>query len=283
MAVSCPFIDPVLLKLGPVEIRWYGFMYLMGFMAAYFVIKSELRRKGGPIPVNAADDFLFYLIVGLLLGARIGYVIFYNLSAYLRAPWEIFYVWHGGMSFHGGLIGMVLSGLIFSYTRNANFMSLADIGALSAPIGLMLGRIGNFINCELYGRVTTVPWGIVFPNGGDLPRHPSQLYESFLEGLVLFTTLWILRTKTRIHGQLLAIFLMLYGVFRFLVEFVREPDVQLGFVFMGLTMGQLLCLSMTVAGWLLFVYLRKYGTKIVPTEPQPDTDDSPNPKPDSRE
>ncbi len=283
MAVSCPIIDPILLKLGPVEIRWYGFMYLMGFVAAYFVIRSELRRKGGPIPVNAADDFLFYLIVGLLLGARIGYALFYNFGAYWQAPWEIFYVWHGGMSFHGGLIGMVLAGLIFSYTRKANFMSLADIGALSAPIGLMLGRIGNFINCELFGRVTTAPWGIVFPNGGNLPRHPSQLYESFLEGLVLFTVLWLLRRKTLIHGQILAIFLMLYGVFRFLVEFVREPDPQLGFIFLGLTMGQLLCLGMTAAGWLLFDYLRKHGTEIQPPELEGAVNNQPNQKPDSRE
>ncbi len=258
----CPFIDPVLARIGPLEIRWYGFMYLLGFAAAYFVIKSELRRKNGPIPPDRADDFLFYLIMGLLIGARVGYALFYNFDAYLAAPWEILIVWHGGMSFHGGLIGMVASGYIFTRARHVDFMSLADIGALAGPIGLMLGRIGNFINCELYGRVTTVPWGIIFPGAGPLPRHPSQLYESLFEGLILFIILWLLRKKTTKHGQILAAFLILYGIFRFLIEFFREPDPQLGFLFQWLTMGQLLCAFMIILGTGLLIYLSIYGKSV---------------------
>jgi phosphatidylglycerol:prolipoprotein diacylglycerol transferase len=266
-ALSCPFIDPVLVRLGPLEIRWYGVMYLLGFIAGYYIIRAELRRKQGPIPAENADDLLFYLVVGLLLGGRIGYVFFYNLPAYIAAPWEILYVWHGGMSFHGGLLGMVLAGVVFSRSRNANFWSLADIGALASPIGLMLGRIGNFINCELFGRVTDLPWGIVFPDGGNLPRHPSQLYEAFLEGPVLFLILWILRVRTAVHGQVLAAFLVGYGLARFSIEFLREPDPQLGYLTFGLTMGQLLCIGMMIAGAALFIYLRYYG---VPTEKRSD-------------
>jgi phosphatidylglycerol---prolipoprotein diacylglyceryl transferase len=251
-----PAIDPVIFRIGPIEVRWYGFMYLMGFIAGYFVIRSELRRKDGPVPPEAAGDLLFYLIVGLLIGARVGYALFYNLETYLAAPWEVFAVWHGGMSFHGGLIGMVIAGWIFARSHKAPFLELADIGALAAPIGLMLGRLGNFINGELFGRVTTLPWGIVFPHGGPLPRHPSQLYEAFLEGAVLFTILWCLRTRTRHHGDLLAIFLVCYGIFRFIAEFAREPDPQLGFIFLGLTMGQVLCLAMIVAGMALAVFIR---------------------------
>jgi phosphatidylglycerol---prolipoprotein diacylglyceryl transferase len=273
MNLSCPFIDPILISfgpfkipwlglIGPLEVRWYGFMYLMGFCAAYFVIRSELKRKQGPIPAAQADDMLFYLIVGLLIGARIGYVLFYNLEAYLAAPWEIFFVWYGGMSFHGGLIGMVISGYLFARQRHVNFLELADIGALAAPIGLLLGRIGNFINCELFGRVTTAPWGIVFPAGGNLPRHPSQLYEAFFEGLVLFCLLWFSRTRITRYGQVLALFLVGYGVFRFSIEFFREPDPQLGFLFHWLTMGQILCAFMILTGVLLFVYLHFRGTLI---------------------
>jgi phosphatidylglycerol:prolipoprotein diacylglycerol transferase len=254
---SYPFIDPVLIRVGPLEVRWYGLMYLLGFACAYLVIRSELKRKHGPIPVESADDLLFYLIVGMLIGARLGYAIFYNLGTYVAAPWEIFFIWHGGMSFHGGLVGMVIAGIIFSRRRNAPFMELADIGALAAPIGLMLGRIGNFINGELYGRVTAVPWGIVFPGGGDLPRHPSQLYEALFEGPFLFAFLWWLRVRIKRPGEVLATFLLSYGIIRFVVELFREPDPQLGFIARGLTMGQILCLFMIAAGIGLFMYFRR--------------------------
>jgi len=232
-------------------------MYLLGFGVAYLIIRNELERKNGPIPSEAAGDFLFYLVLGLLLGARIGYVIFYNLPVYVHRPWEVFAIWHGGMSFHGGLLGMIVSGWIFARRHHASFMELADIGALASPIGLMLGRIGNFINGELFGRVTTLPWGIVFPEGGPLPRHPSQLYESFLEGPVLFALLWWLRRRVRRPGEVLASFLVTYGVMRFSVEFFREPDPQIGFLMHWLTMGQILCLLMMAAGIGLFIYLNR--------------------------
>jgi len=258
-AAAYHLIDPVLIRIGPIAVRWYGIMYLIGFLVAYGVIKSELRRRNGPIPISQAGDLLFYLILGLLVGARIGYVIFYNLPSYLDAPWEVLAIWHGGMSFHGGLLGMLVSGAIFARRRQAPFLELADIGALAAPIGLMLGRIGNFINGELYGRVTDVPWGVIFPMGGPSPRHPSQLYEAILEGPVLFGVLWWLRKKTTGNGIILGLFLTGYGVSRFIVEFFREPDPQLGFVFMGLTMGQLLCIYMMLAGTLLLSYCAVAG------------------------
>ncbi len=256
MTFHYPLIDPVLVRIGPLEVRWYGVMYLLGFALGYWVIRSELKRKQGVVPVEAADDLLFYLILGLLLGGRIGYVIFYNLKEYIHAPWEVFAIWHGGMSFHGGLIGMLVSGYFFARKRKADFLDLADIGALAAPLGLMLGRIGNFINGELYGRVTSVPWGIVFPTGGDLPRHPSQLYEALLEGPILFTVLWCLRTRLKTPGELLVAFLWGYGIFRFTIEFFREPDPQLGFIAYWLTMGQLLCLAMIAGGVGLLIYIR---------------------------
>jgi len=249
-------IDPVIFRLGPLEFRWYGLMYLIAFGVAYLIIRNEVKRKNGPIPLEASGDFLFYLVLGLLLGARVGYVIFYNLPVYIHRPWEVFAIWHGGMSFHGGLIGMILSGLIFSIKRKASFLELADIGALAAPLGLMLGRIGNFINGELFGRATYLPWGMIFPEGGNIPRHPSQLYEALLEGPILFAILWVMRTKVTRPGDILAIFLFFYGIFRFTAEFFREPDPQLGFILSGLTMGQILCVAMSFTGFALFIYLR---------------------------
>lgn len=259
-SIVYPLIDPVLLRLGPIEIRWYGVMYLVGFAIAYFIIKSEFRRKNGPLPVDAAGDFLFYLIMGLMLGARIGYVIFYNYDVYLSQPWEIFAVWRGGMSFHGGMLGMIISGYIFARSRKAPFLELADIASLSVPLGLMAGRIGNFVNGELYGRITTVPWGLVFPQGGEFPRHPSQLYEAIFEGPVLFIILWTMRRRVSLNGSILCLFIIFYGLFRFLIEFFREPDVQLGFLYLGLTMGQILCLLMIVGGLGLLATLRRLST-----------------------
>jgi phosphatidylglycerol:prolipoprotein diacylglycerol transferase len=233
---------------GPLELRWYGFMYMVGFIIAYFIIRHELRRRQGPIAVEEADDLLFYCIVGLLLGGRLGYILIYNLKIYLSSPREIFALWHGGMSFHGGLIGIVISGWIYARRRNVSFLELADIVVLSAPLGVMLGRIGNFINGELYGRPSNLPWAMVFPLGGNIPRHPSQLYEAFFEGFVIFWLLWWLKTKFERPGELLCAYLILYGVFRFVIEFFREPDPQIGFVFTWFTTGQILCLAMIIVG-----------------------------------
>ena len=255
--MAFPFIDPVLARFGPVEIRWYGLMYLVGFAVAFLIIRSEFKRKNGPLPVDAAGDFLFYLIMGLMIGARLGYALFYNLDVYLSRPWEILAVWRGGMSFHGGMIGMIVSGWIFARSRNVAFLELADIAAISVPIGLMAGRIGNFINGELYGRVTSAPWGIVFPDGGPLPRHPSQLYEAVFEGPILFLILWLLRRRMNVNGGILSLFIIFYGLFRFCIEFFREPDVQLGYLYFGLTMGQILCLLMIIGGLTLMFTLRR--------------------------
>jgi phosphatidylglycerol:prolipoprotein diacylglycerol transferase len=189
-----------------------------------------------------------------MIGARLGYVLFYDLKAYLADPFEIVAIWHGGMSFHGGLIGVLLVGVLFSWRNRKSFWKIADLVIVTAPIGLGLGRIGNFINGELYGRVTRVPWGMIFPKGGALPRHPSQLYESALEGGVLFLILWLMKDKKLPKGGLLAVFLFVYGVLRFFVEFFREPDAQLGFILGPFTMGQLLCFFMIIGGIALFAY-----------------------------
>lgn len=243
-----PKIDPVFLRLGPLEFRWYGLMYILGFIAAYFILRTGVKRKHMTLSKDDVADLVFAVAIGVILGGRTGYVLFYNLSEYIAHPLEIFAIWHGGMSFHGGLIGAILGGLFFARKKRITFFLLADICILAAPIGLGLGRIGNFINGELYGRVTNVPWGMVFPSGGALPRHPSQLYEAFLEGPVTFVILWLLDRKARPAGVIFWSFIALYGLFRFLIEFFREPDSQLGYVVGSFSMGQLLSLPMVLLG-----------------------------------
>jgi phosphatidylglycerol:prolipoprotein diacylglycerol transferase len=250
-------LNPILLKLGPIRLSWYGLMYVIGFLASYLLVRNQIKRKDFGITKPEVENLYFYLILALIIGARLGYILFYDLTAYLRAPLEIFAVWHGGMSFHGGLIGLLLVALLFSWKNKKSFWKIADLFIVTAPIGLGLGRIGNFINGELYGRVTQVPWGMIFPHGGPLPRHPSQLYESALEGWVLFGVLWYCKDKKLSSGMLLAIFLFLYGCFRSLLEFFREPDVQLGFIFGPFTMGQVLSAFMIGGGIFLFFYLPK--------------------------
>lgn len=250
-------LNPILLKLGPIRLSWYGLMYVIGFLASYLLVRYQIKRKDFGITKPEVENLYFYLILALIIGARLGYILFYDLTAYLRAPLEIFAVWHGGMSFHGGLIGLLLVALLFSWKNKKSFWKIADLFIVTAPIGLGLGRIGNFINGELFGRVTQVPWGMIFPHGGPLPRHPSQLYESMLEGWVLFFVLWYCKDKKFSNGMLLTIFLFLYGGFRFLLEFFREPDVQLGFIFGPFTMGQVLSTFMIGGGIFLFFYLPK--------------------------
>jgi phosphatidylglycerol:prolipoprotein diacylglycerol transferase len=250
-------IDPILIELGPIRVGWYGLMYVFGFVASYLLVRYQMKRKDFGMTRPEVENFFFYLILGLMIGARLGYVLFYDLKMYLSNPLEIFAIWHGGMSFHGGLIGVLVVGILFSWKNKKSFWNLADLFIVTAPIGLGLGRIGNFINGELYGRVTQVPWGMIFPNGGDLPRHPSQLYESALEGGVLFLILWFMKDKKLPVGGLLAVFLFLYGVFRFFVEFFREPDLQVGFVLGPFTMGQILTSFMIIGGIVLFLYLSR--------------------------
>jgi phosphatidylglycerol:prolipoprotein diacylglycerol transferase len=243
-----PHIDPVFLRIGPLEFRWYGLMYILSFIAAYFVIRNRSRRLNLPLSNDDIADLVFTVALGIILGGRTGYILFYNLSYYLAHPLRVFAVWEGGMSFHGGLTGAIVAGVWYARKKHLPFFRLADVCFLTAPIGLLLGRLGNFINGELYGRVTTVPWGIVFPTGGDLPRHPSQLYEAILEGPVTFSILWLISRKERPGGVVFWTFITLYGLFRFSVEFFREPDAQLGYLVGGLSMGQLLSAPMCIVG-----------------------------------
>ena len=249
-------INPILIELGPFRLSWYGLMYVFGFVASYLLVKYQMKQKDFGISKLEVENLYFYLILGLVIGARLGYVLFYDLKMYLENPFEIVAIWHGGMSFHGGLIGVLIVGIVFCWKNKKSFWKVSDLIIVTAPIGLGLGRVGNFINGELYGRVTQVPWGMIFPKGGDLPRHPSQLYESGLEGALLFLILWYLKDRKLPAGSLLSLFLLFYGFFRMFVEFFREPDPQLGFILGPFTMGQVLCALMMAGGILLMLYLR---------------------------
>jgi len=251
--IAYPHINPEIVRIGPFAVRWYGMMYLIGFASSYLLVKYQIGQEKKK---EVVDHLYTYLILGLLIGARLGYVVFYNFSFYLQHPLEIFAVWHGGMSFHGGLIGSFFAGFLFCKKFGLDFLHTADLVIVTAPIGIGFGRLGNFINGELYGRITDVPWAMIFPSGGQLSRHPSQLYELFLEGIILFIVLWTLRGRFK-PGVLSSLFLILYGVFRFVVEFFREPDVQIGYVLGIFTMGQVLCVSMLLAGLFLLYLLKR--------------------------
>jgi len=247
-----PNIDPILFSFGPLKIRWYGLMYLFGFLFSYLLVRFQLARQKTPLlSKEQVLDLYFYLILGLILGARMGYILFYNFKEYLQHPLEIMAVWHGGMSFHGGLLGVLLTSWYFCRKSKIALLTLGDLIIVTAPIGLGLGRLANFINGELYGRITHVPWGMVFPQGGPWPRHPSQVYEAILEGGVLFFLLWMKKDQKTFPGILIVRFLILYGLFRILVEFFREPDAQVGYLWGLLTMGQLLSALMIFVGCFL--------------------------------
>ena len=249
-------INPILIDLGLIRVSWYGMMYVLGFIGSYLLVRYQMKRKDFGISRIEVENLYFYLIIGLMVGARLGYVLFYDLKMYWADPLEIFAIWRGGMSFHGGLIGVLIVGTSFSWRNKKSFWKIADLIIVTAPIGLGLGRIGNFINGELYGRVTNLPWGMIFPRGGPHPRHPSQLYESGLEGGVLFLILWFLKDKKLPTGGLLAAFLFFYGCFRFFVEFFREPDGHIGFIIGSFTLGQVLSSFMIVGGVILYLFLR---------------------------
>jgi phosphatidylglycerol:prolipoprotein diacylglycerol transferase len=260
--MTFPHIDPVIFSIGPLQVRWYGLMYVLGFGATVLLVKYQIKKFGYRELAVHFENLNLVLIISMVLGGRLGYVLFYNLPYYLHHPGQILATWHGGMSFHGGLLGLILGGFIFCRRKGLDFWRTADFYTVTIPIGLGLGRIGNFINGELYGRVTDVPWGMLFPGGGPLPRHPSQLYESFLEGLVLFLLLWSLKEKQKPpsswpSGSMIALFLILYGIMRIGVEFFREPDAQLGFLAAGITMGQLLSGLMIAGGIILLLVRRK--------------------------
>ncbi len=257
--IPFPNIDPVAIHLGKLGVRWYSLAYMAGILLGWWVIARENKRRPlENLTKQALDDIVVWAVLGIVLGGRLGYVFFYKPEYYLHNPLEIFKVWEGGMSFHGGLIGTITAFYLFCRKYKIRFLSLMDLLSCAAPIGLFFGRIANFINGELFGRVTDAQIGMIFPNGGELPRHPSQLYEAGLEGLLLFIIMMLLLKKTDLRakpGYLSGLFLILYGLARIVCEYFREPDAFLGFLYAGTTMGQLLSLPMIIIG--LYLALRK--------------------------
>lgn len=256
-------IDPVAFSLGPLSVRWYGLMYLFGFAFAMWLAGRRADAPNSGWTRNEVSDLLFYGFLGVILGGRIGYVLFYNFDLFLADPTYLFKIWTGGMSFHGGLIGVITAMIWFAHKTQRHFFTVADFVAPLIPFGLGVGRIGNFMNGELWGRVTDVPWAIIFPEAGPEPRHPSQLYQFALEGVVLFIILNLFWRKQPPRGAISGMFLLFYGLFRFLVEFVRQPDSQLGLYFNEISMGQILSTPMIVAGalmvWAAYKQPRLFG------------------------
>lgn len=258
-AIPFPEIDPVFLSLGPLKFRWYGLMYLLGLTGAYFLIRARAKQKNIALSQDQLYDLIVYAALGVFLGGRIGYTLFYNAAYYVEHPLSILAVWEGGMSFHGGLIGTCIALWVFCRRKGFPAYTIADLAAQAVPIGLGFGRIGNFINGELYGRATDVEWCMVFPRGGEACRHPSQLYEAGLEGLTLFLLLWLVGRRDTPPGTAFWGFIGGYGIFRSIVELFREPDAHLGFLFGPLTMGQLLSFPMVLLG--LLMILKGYRTR----------------------
>jgi phosphatidylglycerol:prolipoprotein diacylglycerol transferase len=265
LVIPFPAFDPVLVHLGPFAIRWYALAYitgiLLGWAYARMLVRSE-RLWGGKAPLSVLDfdDFVLWVTLGIILGGRIGYVLFYNFSHFAAHPLEILQLWNGGMSFHGGFTGCVVAVVLFARKRGLSILSLGDITCAVGPIGIFLGRIANFINGELWGRAADVPWAMVFPNGGPVPRHPSQLYEAGLEGLLLLVVLALLMRAGALKrpGLIIGSFAIVYAIARSTGEFFREPDAQLGFLWGGATMGQLLSIPLFLAGVGFIIYALKH-------------------------
>ena len=253
-SIPYPNIDPVFLRLGPLAFRWYGLMYLLGLTAAYFLIRNRAAARHFEISADQLYDLVVYAAFGVFLGGRLGYTLFYNFTFYAENPLKIFAVWEGGMSFHGGLLGVVVALVWFCRRRRLPMLPVGDLAALSAPIGLGLGRLGNFINGELYGRSTDVDWCMVFPTGGGECRHPSQLYEAGLEGIALFAVLWGISLRKTPPGTIFWTFITGYGLCRLVVEFFREPDYHLGYILGPFTMGQFLSAPMILLGAFMVAY-----------------------------
>jgi phosphatidylglycerol---prolipoprotein diacylglyceryl transferase len=254
--LTFPNIDPVALHIGPLAIRWYALAYIAGIVLGWRYAKYLTTRYPSSVRPDHFTDFVSWVILGIMLGGRLGYVLFYNLEHFISKPLEALMIWQGGMSFHGGLIGVIITSLLFCRHHRLRFFAFTDILACVTPIGLLFGRLANFINGELFGRTSDAPWAMVFPRGGDMPRHPSQLYEAGLEGLLLLLCMAVVvrnqQLRTR-EGFLSGLFLILYGIFRAFIECFREPDIQIGFLAGGATMGQMLCIPMIAfGGWLLW-------------------------------
>src|SRR5437868_11153426 len=269
LAIAFPVFDPIAISLGPIAIRWYALAYIGGIVLGWIYARALIKNEklwGGPAPITLAqmDDFILWVTVGIIVGGRSGYVLFYNLPFFVQNPAAIFKLWEGGMSFHGGFLGCAVAVMWFARRNGVPILSLGDIVTAVGPIGLFLGRLANFINSELWGRVADpgLPWAVIFPNGGPDPRHPSQLYEAFLEGIVLFTVLAVMIRMGALKrpGLMLGSFILIYALARITGEMFREPDPQLGFLWGGLTMGMLLSVPMIFAGIILIVLARRSKT-----------------------
>lgn len=261
--LSYPSFNPIALTLGPLQVRWYGIMYIIAFLTAWCLARVLYPRLGADWSKPQVDDMIFYGALGAVLGGRIGYMLFYAGSDFFAHPLDLFKVWQGGMSFHGGLLGLIASLGLFSVLNGKRLSQVLDFVTPLAPLGLAVGRLGNFINGELWGRVTNVPWAMVFPQAGPFPRHPSQLYELFCEGIILFVVLWWYSAKPRPAMAVAWLFLLLYGCVRFSLEFFREPDFQKGFIaFDWLTMGQLLSLPMIIMGVVGLIVAYRRANKV---------------------
>ncbi len=260
--IAFPEINPVLFQWGWFAVRWYSLAYIFGILGAWGLARKMSKYSGSTFTVLKIDDFLIWATIGIVLGGRLGYCLFYNLRYFLEFPAQILMIWQGGMSFHGGLLGVLVATILFAHNRQISLLTMGDILTPVAPVGLFLGRLANFANGELYGRVThSVPWAMIFPNGGPEPRHPSQLYEAGVEGLLCFIVLNALwwgapRIRNR-RGVITGCFFLIYGIGRFFLEYTREPDVHLGFVFREFSMGQLLCLPMILLGLFFIVFSKK--------------------------
>lgn len=254
-----PNFDPVALSLGPLQIHWYGLTYLIAFYGCWWIAVQRGKSTHMPFSAQAVSDLLFFVAMGVILGGRVGYTLFYNFPAFLADPIEIFRIWNGGMSFHGGLLGVILAVWLFARTRKLTFFYVMDFASISVPFGLLMGRIGNFINAELWGAPSSLPWAMVFPTDpARIPRHPSMLYEALLEGLVLLAAMWWFSARPRPQMSVCGLFLVLYGIFRSLIEFVRVPDAHIGYLAGGwLTMGQVLCIPMYITGAALMIWAYK--------------------------
>ena len=259
--LAYPEISPIAFSLGPIDIRWYSLAYLTGILAAWFLLLRNNDKNKLGYSRQQIEDLAFYVTLGIIIGGRLGYAVFYGGAEMWLKPWRLLELWKGGMSFHGGIAGVIGAVWLFARKYQFKFLAITDLVVLYTPIGMFLGRIANFINDELWGRETDVPWAVRFPNGGYVPRHPSQLYEAFFEGIIIFIVLnlmWRLPKVRERSGIVSAMFVLLYGVFRILMEQFRQPDVQLGFFFGGVTMGQMLSVPLIAAGaWVLTVKLRK--------------------------
>ena len=261
--LTYPSINNIAIQIGSIKIYWYGILYLISFALAWWLAKVRSKKLNYHWDNEIISDFIFYCAIGVIVGGHLGYIVFYNLSGLLNDPWFIFKIWQGGMSFHGGLIGVVIALALLARKMKLPYIKMIDFATPLTPLGLALGRVGNFINSELWGRVTTVPWGMISQNGGSLPRHPSQLYEAFAEGIVLFIIIWVYSSKPRPRGTTSGLFLCCYGIIRFVCEFFREPDLHLGFIASNwFTMGQLLSLPMIAIGTYMIWWFGSHNPRL---------------------